>query len=561
MYNVQFTMYKYLSLLTLFLFFVQTAAAQRLIRRSSQHFVTEQTLPDRVEPLLTDVWDQYTPYNNLCPLDSAGQRCVVGCVATAMSQVMHYWEWPMRGTGSHTYVDSLGTGLTLTADFASHTYDWAQMLDRYEEGQYTQAQADAVALLSLDCGIAVDMRYGVETSGAQSIRQPMALVNYFGYDPGLQFCFRDFYSLAEITLMLKQELAAGRPVLISGYNINGGHAYVLDGYDERDWFHICLGNPAKDGDNWTYLPNMVPDQPTWYDHDSPESGMNFLQMFTLGIMPTYHGEAAGIERHNFALQSISAVVDSLQPDPKPIYERGKVALTVHDLCNIGWSLHSDSVALMLRQGDDIVTPLHTYSHEFLLEEVDDTTYTDTLLLTIPAHVADGAYTIVPMYRDNDKQGGKEWREARTCTGTPNYLIARVEGDEVTLQSDTASTAYLTLEDIDIPDHIVNGSVPDFSVTFRNHNTEMAGRFYLVMEPLDEDGKAFYLHRQGLTLMKDEVSTRRFHKTSIYAPRLGDYRLRIMYESNLFADKLIELPLPEQRIITILSSYDIQIAGR
>ena len=190
-------------LLFILILFAQTATAQRLIRRTSRHYVEEQALPSKVEPLLTDTWDQYAPFNNLCPVDSTGERCVVGCVATAMSQVMRYWEWPIRGTGSHEYVDSLGTGLTLSADFSSHTYDWAQMLDRYVEGNYTQAQADAVALLSLDCGIAVNMRYEAGSSGANSIRQPMALVNYFGYDPSLQFCFRDFYSLAEITLMLK----------------------------------------------------------------------------------------------------------------------------------------------------------------------------------------------------------------------------------------------------------------------------------------------------------------------------------------------------------------------
>ncbi|MBO4672944.1 MAG: C10 family peptidase [Bacteroidaceae bacterium] len=541
------------------LLFAQTAAAQKLIRRSSRHFVADQALPSRVEPLLTDVWDQYAPYNNLCPVDSTGERCVVGCVATAMSQVMHYWEWPMQGKGSYTYVDSLGTKLTLTADFASHTYDWGQMLDRYVEGNYTQAQADAVALLSLDCGIAVEMRYGSKTSGANSIRQPMALVNYFGYDCGMQFYFRDFYSLAEITLMLKQELAAGRPVLISGYNANGGHAYVLDGYDERDWFHICMGNPTGVDNNWTYLPDMVPNQPKWYDHDSPENGMNILQMFTIGIMPTYHGDATGIERHNYAFQYISAVVDSLKPEP--VYERGKVNLTVHDLSNVGWNLHADSVSLMLKQGDDIVAPLYTYSRDFLLEQIDDTAYTDTLMLSIPARVPDGAYTIVPMYRDNNLQGGKEWREALTSTGTPNYLIARVKGKVVTLQSDTASTAYLTLEDINIPDHILNGTAPDFSITFKNHNTEMAGRFYLRLEPLEEDGKSFYLSLQGLTLMKDEVSTRRFHKSTIYAPKLGEYRLHVMYEANLFADELIELELPEEIIIAFLPKGGIEIAER
>ena len=164
-----------------------------------------------------------------------------------------------------------------------------------------------------------------------------------------------------------------------------------------------------------------------------------------------------------------------------------------------------------------------------------------------------------MYRDNAVDGGKEWREARTCTGTPNYLIAHVKRNTVTLSSDTVSHAYLSLVDIDMPDLMINGTTPDYSVTFKNHNAEMAGRFYLLMEALDEGGQSFYLHRQGLTMAKDEVSTRRFHKSAIYAPRAGKYRLHVLYENNLFADGLIEIPLPEEKIITFLLPADIQIA--
>ncbi|MBQ6965596.1 MAG: C10 family peptidase [Bacteroidaceae bacterium] len=550
---------KKINLIVLLLLMVQVAVAQRLIRRSSRYYVEAQTLPEKVEPLLTDTWDQYAPYHNMCPIDSTGERCVVGCVATAMSQVMHYWQWPERGRGSHEYVDSLGCGETLSADFSAHTYAWDKMLDRYAEGQYTQEEADAVALLSHDCGIAVDMRYASESSGARSIYQPLALANYFGYDRTVQMYFRDFYSLAEITLMLKKELAAGRPVLVSGYNKNGGHAFVLDGYDERDWFHARWGNPDGEGDGWTYLPYLAADMPKWTEVDRPEGGMNLLQMFTIGIMPDNHAEAVGIERHNFAFQYVAAVTDSVKPSP--VYPRDQVELTVHDLSNVGWNALSDSVALMLKRDDGIVCPLYVYDHDFLLEEIEDTTYTDTLSIAFPKELEEGAYTIVPMYRDNALEGGKEWREALTSTGAPNYLIARVSEGTVTLQSDTASTAYLTLEDVDMPDLFINGTAPDYSVTFKNHHTEMAGRFYLLLESLDEGGLSFYLHSQGVTMMKDEVSTRRFYKTNVYAPQLGQFRLHVFYEANLFADELIELELPEEKIVTILSAEGIQITGR
>ena len=543
----------------LLLLVAQTMVAQRLICRSSRYYAEEQELPDKVDPLLKDCWDQYAPNCNMCPLDKNGNRCVVGCVATAMTQVMHYWEWPLKGTGYHEYVDAKGCGQKLFSNFEEHTYDWPNILDSYKEGEYTSKQADAIALLSSDCGIAINMSYGKDASGARPIYQPIALVNYFGYDRGVQMLFRDFYSLEEITLMLKRELAAGRPVLASGYRNAGGHAFVIDGYDENDWFHLHIGNPDNDGDGWSYLPYMVPDQPTWYDRDSPESGMNVLQIFTIGVMPSNHDQATDIERHNFAFQYISAVKE--EEDSRPVYLRNEVAVTVHDLSNVGWNLLEDSVAIMLKHEDEIVYPLYVYDHSFLLEEVEDTTYTDTLHLSFPEKVKDGVYTIVPMYRDNTLDGGKDWREARTSTGTPNYLIADVKGKEVTLSSDTVSYAYLTLEDYDFPDFMIHNTNPFYSVTIKNHNAEMAGRLYFVLESLDGSGKTFYLHRQGVTMEKDEVSTRSFHKSKLYLPQLGSYRLHICYESNLFSNTLYEFPLPEEKIITVLSGNEIEIASR
>ena len=216
---------------------------------------------------------------------------------------------------------------------------------------------------------------------------------------------------------------------------------------------------------------------------------------------------------------------------------------------------------MLKHGDEVVCPLYTYQRQFELEEVEDTTYTDTLRLSIPEKVKDGVYTMVPMYRDNALDGGKEWREARTSTGTPNYLLAHVQGKDVTLSSDTASYAYLTLEDYDFPDFMIHDSNPVYSLTLKNHNAEMAGRLYLVLESVDDPSKTFYLQRQGITMEKDEVSTRTFHKSRLYLPRLGCYRLHVRYESNLFADEVCELPLPEEVIITVLSGNEIEIASR
>ena len=58
-----------------------------------------------VGPLCQTIWNQNFPYNSQCPEDPEGNGGYVyaGCVATAMGQVMKYWDYPERGTGSHTY--------------------------------------------------------------------------------------------------------------------------------------------------------------------------------------------------------------------------------------------------------------------------------------------------------------------------------------------------------------------------------------------------------------------------------------------------------------------------
>ena len=158
-----------------------------------------------------------------------------------------------------------------------------------------------------------------------------------------------------------------------------------------------------------------------------------------------------------------------------------------------------------------------------------------------------------MYRDNGV-----WTAVRTVTGTPNYLLANISSGIVTLQGDTANTAYVTLEDFDIPDLIINGTIPEISLTLKNHNAEISGRLLLLMEPLDDDHQPFYLIRQGVTMQKDELSVRNFHKTKIYAPKTGTYRLRILFNNTLFDNDSVEL-YSEYFEVSVLSGNVIQLA--
>jgi len=186
-----------------------------------------------VNPMLKTQWDQGAPYNNLCPT-SQGNKCYTGCVATAMAQVMKYYEWPERATGTCSFN---GSDVTLSTE-----YQWDRMLNTYTPGNYTTVQAEAVAQLMYDCGRAVDMNYSPSGSGAQAQNIQKALCNNFGYDQGALYLERKYYTNEEWDNMMYAEIAAGRPVIYSGVDENGGgHEFILDGYRSGGYYHLNWG--------------------------------------------------------------------------------------------------------------------------------------------------------------------------------------------------------------------------------------------------------------------------------------------------------------------------------
>ncbi len=194
-----------------------------------------------VEPLIKTRWKQTTPFNDMCPTDSSGDRAIAGCVAIAMAQVMRYWEWPHKGEGSHSYhLNSYGT---IEADFSSTIYDWDNMLVE-PDITCTQEEQDAVATLAYHCGVSIEMYYGPNSSSAHTDDIPYALETYFGYSHNMQHAYKEDYSDSEWITLLKAELDAKRPVLYSGKYKEvggGGHSFVCDGYDENDYFHFNWG--------------------------------------------------------------------------------------------------------------------------------------------------------------------------------------------------------------------------------------------------------------------------------------------------------------------------------
>lgn len=190
---------------------------------------------EAIAPKCTTRWDQGYPYNAKCP-KVGNTLTYTGCVATAMAQVINYRKYPTQGKGTHSYSWS---GRTLTFNYGATTFDWANMLDRYN-GVPTEAQIDAVATLMYACGVGVDMGYGTGSSGAVSSRVPGAMREYFDFDNGVHFVNRMCYTSQEWADMIYDEIAANGPTYYSGRGEEGGHAFVADGYLDG-YYHFNWG--------------------------------------------------------------------------------------------------------------------------------------------------------------------------------------------------------------------------------------------------------------------------------------------------------------------------------
>ncbi|MBR1799720.1 MAG: C10 family peptidase [Bacteroidales bacterium] len=197
--------------------------------------------------LLTSKWGQGTGYNMYCPVYN-NQNAVVGCVATAMAQIIRYHRYPVHGFDStlyhHTYYG------TLSANFYNSTYTYTRMPDRVYTSSSMQ-EKEAASLLSYHCGIATRMNYQwpghTDGSGTQSEYVPNGL-KYFGYMRAKISNMGASPSEAWYE-MLRNEIDNERPVYYSGTNSDGGHAFVVDGYNTTgNRFHFNWGwSGSSDG--------------------------------------------------------------------------------------------------------------------------------------------------------------------------------------------------------------------------------------------------------------------------------------------------------------------------
>lgn len=203
-----------------------------------------------IVPLLQTKWNQDWPYNELCPLDTSGPggRVYAGCVATAMGQVMKYWNSPINGVGSHSYY-AYGYGYQ-SANFGNATYLWDEMPNSIGFSNIP------IATLLYHAAVSVDMGFSPNGSGANGNRATQALKNYFKY-PNASYAQRWDYSSSSWENLIRGQLDNGVPMYYSGSDEESGHAFNCDGYQGTNYFHFNFGWGGS-GDGYFYLNAVNP---------------------------------------------------------------------------------------------------------------------------------------------------------------------------------------------------------------------------------------------------------------------------------------------------------------
>jgi len=311
---------------------------QELIHFDEMSWIPQKDGKD-IEQLLTATWNQDWPYNYYCPMDDDGPggRAYVGCVATAMSMIMHYWRYPHQGEGEHSYF-AYPYG-TLSVNFGEATYDWDGMLDN-SDSQVNMP----MALIGYHAAVAVDMQFGADGSGAYSDDVPYAMKTYFGYSNSIVYRPRSQYPWNTWHGHIQAELEEGCPVYYSGRDApqNGaGHAFVLDGFHSADdMYHFNFGWSGYDngwyditdpsGYEWYYTQAMVnnifPDDPDYpYGCSSDHPLNNLVGSFEDGSGPQESYEASADcswlidpQTENDSVKYITLNFVNLDTDPEDV---------------------------------------------------------------------------------------------------------------------------------------------------------------------------------------------------------------------------------------------------
>ena len=395
------------------------------------------TTAGAIAPLVTATWSQNNPFNTLLPFVPSGKHAAVGCVATALAQVMYYWQWPARPTrpiAAYTsqYTSSGQTLSYFMPELPVIDFNWPVMQDSYLYSDSTNVAGIAAATLSLYCAQAMEMTFKPSSSGATTSAIPCQAATYFDYDARAHMESRGNYTTQGWADLLYNELAAGRPVIYSGSKKSGGHAFICDGYDGNGMFHFNWGWNGKS--NGYFLLNVLNPDLQGTGSASGTYGYILTQGAIIGFQPDKGGD------HVFELTIRDHVLKSYVGTRS--YSSGSFKANVS---GIFYNYTSDTLNVQLGwglfDGQEVVDVLYS-RHSSALKPGYRITYDDQQLL-FGSGMTTGTYRIMPMYCE---YGTSNWRP---CAGSDrSFIEVTINGNSCTVTGHGSSAA---------PDYTINGT--------------------------------------------------------------------------------------------------------
>lgn len=472
-----------------------------------------------VAPLLGSIlWDQGDPYNLQCPVMSDGGRSVVGCVATAMAQIMGYHQWPEKGTGTIPGYTTRSQGLVIDEENIENTYyDWDHITPVYTS-ESTDEERNAVATLMYHCGISVGMDYGYE-SGAFSQDVPEALTTYFGYNRNMKLLNRLYYTKAEWDSIIRHELDEKRPVYYSGASAQGGHAFVCDGYDTNGLFHINWGWSGL-SNGYFMLSNLTP---AAQGTGGSNGGFNWSQAIITGIQPQTLPDDGLYQLCMDTTLSVSRT---------EIGRNESFEVWVNGLWNQGSNTFEGNIGPALcDEAGNVVCSLE------MMSTLLDRSYGWYSLSfgekTIPGTVPDGSYRLHLVYQ---AAGSSDYHVMRAPAGTSNYLQVTVSGDRVTFADAAGFDVDLHLDALETVGNLYQNRDGRFSYTITNRGCEYVSGLILVLESVADGSVAQWGTFNPVVIAAGETQTFEVSEHITVAP--GEYNLYLCYDGDNLSSNVL-----------------------
>lgn len=434
-----------------------------------------------VDALVKTHWNQDEPFNRMCPAYYIEENEILptGCVATAVAQVMNYYEYPSRGKGEISYsyyqANDPASRTDISVDFSQSTYDWDNMLDDYTRyydankniiNEYNDTEAEAVALLMRDCGASVLMTYALDGSGALDFNIPYGIATHFGYKSSLYI--RSAMTDAQFIGKIEDELDNGRPLVFCGSGTAGGHCFVADGYDSNGLLHINWGWGGL-SDGWFDINLMNPDA-----IGIGGGAGGFVEGQSVTTMQPDESGDGWYGNTPLAYTYDNTYRDYVRADKESLTKGDKLTVEVSGIANYAYSGYNGSIAVAVfdRQGNRVAEP--TDAHSIQLREMEGVFKLSFNVQGELENLADGEYMIYPVSKETRTGEFFDWM--RVADADRVYIT--VEGNEITVGEPIRQIA---IESIDAPATAVLGNTLTANFVISNNTTETAtGSFDIIV---------------------------------------------------------------------------------